>query len=84
MENNNLFTEISPEEAAGVSGGNVIAAASYLTVITYLFPHMARSPEVINVAFLLLIGALQIPEIERLQLGENRVTRLVNGNHTDY
>ncbi|WP_353931067.1 hypothetical protein WJM97_00160 [Okeanomitos corallinicola TIOX110] len=76
MEKNNLFTEISPEEAAGVSGGGVIAAASYLTVITHLFPQMARSPEVINIAFLLLIGALSIPGIDNLELGENRITRL--------
>lgn len=76
MENNNLFTEISPEEAAATSGGGVLAAASYLTVITHLFPEMARSPAVINIAFLFLIGALSIPEIDSLELGENRITRL--------
>lgn len=77
MENNHLFTEISPEEAAATSGGGVIAASSYLTVINYLFPQMARSPEVINIALLLLIGALSIPEIDSLELGENRITRLI-------
>ncbi|MFM5983358.1 MAG: hypothetical protein ACKO9I_22965 [Sphaerospermopsis kisseleviana] len=62
MKKNNLFSELSPEEAANVSGGGLFEAAAYLTVMNALFPYLAGSPEVINTAFLFLIDALSVSE----------------------
>lgn len=68
MENNNLFTEISPEEAANVSGGGLLEAAAYLTVMKAFFPDLADRPEVLSTALLFLIGALSVPKINSTNL----------------
>ncbi|MGC8454475.1 MAG: hypothetical protein ACL9RN_15915 [Cylindrospermopsis raciborskii] len=61
MEQNQLFAQLSPEEAAIVRGGGLIEAASYLIVMQSLLPDIAESAEVLNTAFLLLIGVLSLP-----------------------
>jgi hypothetical protein len=71
MEQNNLFTEISHEEAAAVSGGGLFEAAAYITVVKALFPDFADSPEVLNTVLLLLTGALSIPEISNTTVANN-------------
>lgn len=73
MENNNLFTEISPEEAANVSGGGLLEAAAYLTVMKAFFPNLTDRPEVLSTALLFLMGALSVPRINSTSLFNNDV-----------
>ncbi|AFY46946.1 hypothetical protein Nos7524_1052 [Nostoc sp. PCC 7524] len=58
MEKNSLFTEISAEDAADVSGGGLLTAAAYITVANAF----NISPELTQTtALLFLINALAVP-----------------------
>jgi hypothetical protein len=70
MEQNQLFAQLSPEEAAIVRGGGLIEAASYLIVMQSLFPFIAYSPEVLNTALLLLAGVLSFPQNNNTNLND--------------
>jgi hypothetical protein len=58
MEKNSLFTEVSPEESAGVNGGGLLTAAAYLTVANAF--NISREVSQ-NTALLFLINALSVP-----------------------
>jgi hypothetical protein len=61
LTNNELFSEISNEESAMISGGGLETAANYLTVLRAFNPRLAASPEALNTAFLFLIDVLPAP-----------------------
>ncbi|TAE56303.1 MAG: hypothetical protein EAZ76_02555 [Nostocales cyanobacterium] len=61
-QKNHLFTEISPEEAAAVSGGSIQEIAAYLTIVKELFPDMIKNPIVINTVLLMLLGVFSFPK----------------------
>lgn len=71
MEENQLFTQLSSEEAVTITGGGLMEAAAYLTVIQSLLPEMAGSPEVLTTAFLFLIGVLSLPSNQNKNLVNN-------------
>ncbi|MCZ2207604.1 hypothetical protein [Cylindrospermopsis raciborskii] len=70
MEQNNLFIELSGEEAASTTGGGFIETAAYLIVMQSLFPFIAYSPEVLNTALLLLAGVLSFPQNNNTNLND--------------
>ncbi|HEY9799983.1 MAG TPA: hypothetical protein V6D25_06450 [Leptolyngbyaceae cyanobacterium] len=53
LENNEMFTQVSSEESASVSGGNLASAANYLAVTNALIPGLRNSATQLNTAFLL-------------------------------
>lgn len=58
IENSHIFTEISTEEAADISGGGLLTAAAFASLAPYF---NFTTPEIRSISFLFLINALPVP-----------------------